>query len=226
MPRKSGSPIINRQPNSLEHHRLIRSDAPAVSELTSIAVISVTGVCLRQKDNEQQRAKRKTPKQNHSSEKNAQNNTVTAPLGLIIFPAHCYSLPCRIIHALCSDRNCNVSVKGPMQRKRHTNTNNTKTHKCTEPRWCFIHRVTPDWNWWLGILSSLCVIYCWASELLPAHHRKLTSVLVKRNPYITPTTELAGVLLYKWVAFCVWRKQWLIHWHTTLKAFLCFRCSA
>lgn len=89
-------------------HILVSGAASAVSELTSIAVISVTGVCLRQKDNEQRRMHACTTEDAVTESllrANAKNNMVMAPLGLIIFPAYCSSLPWRISSALCSDMN-------------------------------------------------------------------------------------------------------------------------
>lgn len=76
-------------------HTLFSGAASEGSEPTTVTVISVTGVCWRQKDNQRQQMQAcRTDDTTAQSllRANVQSNVVTVPLGLIIFPAHCQFL--------------------------------------------------------------------------------------------------------------------------------------
>lgn len=103
-------------------HTLVGSAASAASELTTITVISVTGDCLRQRDNGQQQMRACTAKvtitQSCLRAKRAGQYGDGSFGTYHFFPAHCYFLPQRIILSLCSDMNCNVSVEEGKARER------------------------------------------------------------------------------------------------------------
>lgn len=99
---------------------LVCSVAPAVSELTSIAFISVTGVCLRQKDAEQQQMRaRKTEgdKNNHFLERMRRTMWRHFPWDLSFFQPIVIPFHRELSLLFYSDVNCYVSVKRATQRE-------------------------------------------------------------------------------------------------------------
>lgn len=141
VPGKSGSPIKtgNLIVWNITAHTLVCSDAPAVKWADKYRC-HICDRCLFKTKGQWTAADAsvqngKTPKHNHSSEANAQNNMVTAPLGLIIFPAHCYSLSMENYpRSFVLTWIVMSAWRGAMQRKRrHTNTNTLKHINVQKP---------------------------------------------------------------------------------------------